>query len=181
MDLQKKDLPESLELEGRRYRIHTDFRYFLRMSKLLKNREAKISEFDFMYVDEKPLDRVAGFQELCHFMSPLHKLPRTTNDGQRHEPVIDYELDADLIYAAFMQQYKIDLFDIKELHWHKFMALLMGLRDTKLTDVIGYRLYEPNGDTSEYAKNQQKLHDAWAIENTEKDEALIEFEKFLGE
>ena len=54
---------------------------------------------------------------------------------------IDYEKDASLIYAAFMQAYSIDLFEMRgKLHWIKFMMLLNNLpEDTKLSKVIGYR------------------------------------------
>lgn len=51
-----------------------------------------------------------------------------------------YEYDGDYIYAAFMQNYKIDLMETG-LHWHKFLALLKGLSGTMLNEIMGYRAY----------------------------------------
>lgn len=56
--------------------------------------------------------------------------------------------DADYIYASFMQDYGIDLFEQQgELHWYKFQALLGGLReDTKFKKVLEIRGMElPTG------------------------------------
>lgn len=50
----------------------------------------------------------------------------------REEIVLDYAIDADYIYAAFLSQYGIDLLDVKELHWHKFLALFKGLKDDEM-------------------------------------------------
>lgn len=62
--------------------------------------------------------------------------------------VIDYEEDAGLILAAFMQVYGIDL-STADLHWHIFKALLDGLPDDcKLKKVMGYRAL----DASDFAK-----------------------------
>ena len=76
----------------------------------------------------------------------------------------------------------IDL-SVEPLHWHQFSALLAGLRDTKLNDVIGFRLWEnTSGKRDEYTRAMQHLHDAWEIEvkDDEEDAALAEFEAALS-
>lgn len=42
-------------------------------------------------------------------------------------------------------------------HWHKIRALIAGLHDTKLSDVIGYRCY--SGKDAEL----NKMHRAWEL------------------
>lgn len=48
-----------------------------------------------------------------------------TNDDE-NERLLDFEMDAGVIYASFMQQYGIDLVSEK-MHWWKFRMLLAGL------------------------------------------------------
>ncbi|MGP1430915.1 MAG: Gp15 family bacteriophage protein [Treponema sp.] len=181
IDLTKAKLPEAIELEGAFYRIHTDFRYFIRFGQLLKEQELKPHDCDFMFIQEIPPDRIAGMKALLAFMNPPHVLPRKNKREDTGAPALDYTLDADLIYAAFMQQYHIDL-SSEPLHWYRFSALLAGLRDTKLNDVIGFRLWEnTSGKRDEYTRAMQRLKDAWEIEviDAEDDAALAEFEAQL--
>lgn len=58
----------------------------------------------------------------------------------------DLEYDSEYIYAAFLEQYGIDLSDIPYLHWWKFLALFKGLHDCKMTDIMGYRGAEITDD-----------------------------------
>ena len=181
LDLTKAKLPEAIEVSGTFYRIHTDFRYFIRLGQVLNEKNTTPTDFDFMFIQEVPPNRIAGVKALVTFMNPPHPLPRKNKQEDSGAPVLDYILDADLIYAAFMQQYHIDL-SVEPLHWHCFSALLAGLRDTKLNDVIGFRLWEnTSGKRDEYTRAMQRLHDAWEIEvkDAEDDAALAEFEAKL--
>ena len=182
IDLTKAKLPEAIEIGGLFYRIHTDFRYFIRLGQLLRGKDIKPSDCDFMFIQELPPDKIEGIKALIAFMNPPHILPRKSKREDAGAPVLDYTLDADLIYAAFMQQYHIDL-STELLHWHQFSALLAGLRDTKLNDVIGFRLWEnTSGKKDDYTRAMQKLHDAWEIEvkDNAEDAALAEFEARLN-
>ena len=65
--------------------------------------------------------------------------------------------DAELIYAGFMQEYGLDLFECAgSLHWDKFKALLSGLGDdTQFKKVIEIRTMDlPNGKGS----NKEREH-----------------------
>ena len=74
-----------------------------------------------------------------------------------------HQVNADLIYAAFLGQYGIDLVDIDELHWHKFLALLRGLNDsTLLHQVMQYRCYEKT--TRKDVDPYERLRSMWEIE-----------------
>jgi hypothetical protein len=127
-----------------------------------------------MYIDAIPPSRLEGIRALVEFMNPPRELPRMRE--QNSERVLDYEIDAPYIYAAFMEQYGIDLIETR-LHWYKFVALLHGLHDTELNRIITARLYKPSGKNSEYEKTQQKQYEAWKLPDDEPDEALDEFLK----
>ena len=145
--LQKAKLPQAVEVGGSFYKIHTNFKYFLRLGEVLKQKSSALTDFDFMYIDVIPPSRLEGVRALVEFMYPPRELPRTRGKGG--ERVIDYEVDAPYIYAAFMEQYGIDLIETR-LHWYKFTALLHGLHDTELNRIINARLYKPSGKNSEY-------------------------------
>jgi len=72
--------------------------------------------------------------------------------------LLDYEHDADFIYAAFVGQYGIDLTECEDLHWWKFRALLGGLKeDEQFHKIMGYRSYDA-GDFAKMDKEQRKFY-----------------------
>ena len=68
-----------------------------------------------------------------------------------------FEYDMDLIYAAFRQQYNINLLDAK-LHWFEFKALFNALSDdTMIIRVIGYRTRDTSNLKGEEKSHAQRL------------------------
>ena len=180
IDLKKTGLPESIEVEGGLYYIQTSFKYWLRFLELLENKDTPPKDFDFMYKSKKPSNRLDGLLALVQFGNPPQILPRIQK-GEAGEKVIDYTIDADYIYAAFLEQYGIDLVT-SNMHWYKFQALFRGLHDTKLNEIIGYRLYEhKDGKKTDHDRQMEELRRAWELplEADEEDEDLIEFENKL--
>ena len=176
IDLRKAMLPQAVKVGGSFFRIHTDFKYVLRFRDLLKDKATPIKAFDFMYIAEIPPSRLDGVRAICDFMNPPQELPRRTGD-EPGDIVLDYDIDSGYIYAAFMEQYKIDIIETP-LHWYKFTALLHGLHDTELNRIINSRLWKPTGKETEYEKNRRKQYEAWRLpqpEDNEPDEALDSF------
>lgn len=181
IDLSKVKLPDCIEVAGSFYNIKTDFRLWLNFSRIVNTKGAVVDDVDFIYTDTIPSaeNKKEAFKKLLEFFQPETILPRSASDGK----VLDYEIDADLIYAAFYEQYGIDLLATDEsghavqMHWHRFLALLSGLHNTKLNEVMSWRSW--NGDTkTEYGKQMQKLRNAWELPE-EKDEKVQEdLEKF---
>lgn len=172
IDLTKKKLQSSVLVGGRDYAIKTDFRWWLCFARTLKE-SRPLADFDFMYENANaPEDRGAGFEELARFYNPPSPLPRP--DGSGGERVVDFAQDADMIFAAFMEQYGIDLTEA-DLHWHKFLALFRGLHGTKMNEVMGYRCYD-EGDKTDYRKFMVRMKAAWALEEelTEGERAAVE-------
>jgi len=180
IDLKKRVLPQSVEVGGRYYPVHTDFRYYIRFSELVGTKGVNLSEFDFMYRGRIPENRTAGFEAMCAFFFPKRELPRILEGT--NEPVMDYVLDAPYIYAAFMERYGIDLIDIGELHFMKFTALLDGLHDTRLCDIMGFRAWRSEGGTPEYNQRMMQLKEMWRLPDKSdgEDEELADFDARLG-
>lgn len=172
IDLTSKGLPNTITVQGRPYSIYTDFRIWIRVTTEIQNLGpgAKI-DLGYIFKNDRPA-AIDMEKELLPFLAPKSELPRTT----RHSSAIplDYELDADLIYAAFLGQYGIDLTEA-DLHWWKFQALLKGLNDsTRLKEIMGYRCYEKRTDKTD---PYEELKQAWEITRTNKEdqEALDAF------
>lgn len=181
IELKKSRLPESVEVDGSLYTIHTSFKYFLRFIELLANKDIKPQDFDFMYKSKKPQDRESGLIALVQFCNPPQILPHTDKLEGSSEKAVDYTIDADYIFAAFMERYGIDLVE-SDMHWYKFQALFKGLHDTKLNEIIGYRLWEnTSGKRDAYTRQMEKLKSAWELpqESDEEDEDLKAFEALL--
>lgn len=174
-------LVQAVEADGRMYGVHTSFKYWLRFLEVLADKNTPPDTFDFMYsTDDKPPSRIHGIMALIAFCSPASVLPRTEKERGGGKAV-DYEVDADYIYAAFMEQYGIDLVE-SDMHWYKFQALFKGLHGTKLNDIIGWRLWESSGARRDaYTRQMERLRAAWELpeESDEEDEALAEFEAKL--
>ena len=178
-DLAKKVLPHTVTVRGRLYDIQTDYRYWLRFSEHIREKDARTIDFDYMYITKKPEDRQAGINALIDFLQPKTELPRRTGDERT---VLDYKLDAPYIYAAFYERYSIDLFEVKNLHWHKFLALLRGIHDTELNQIMSARLYQPTDKGGESERARMKQYEAWRLpepEDNEPDEALEAFDREL--
>ena len=172
IDLTKKGgLPNVVMIDGNPYSIYTDFRVWMRFEiELSKYQAGNVVDVSYLFKNDMP--PYCSISDLLVFCRPQNELPRST----KHSNVIalDYEIDSDYIYAAFMSQYGIDLCEIEELHWHKFLALLRGLKDEKICDIMSYRCYEPSdGKKDVYAE----LKFAWEIERKTPEEQA-EIDKF---
>lgn len=174
IDLTKNTLPDVIIDGGREFKVHTDFRLWMKFEiSLTKMRKGDLLPVAYLFHDVMP--EVCNMNSLLQFSRPRNELPRQVF-GNSDVIVIDYELDADLIYSAFLGQYGIDLVDVKHLHWHKFLALLSGLNDsTRLREVMGYRCYEKSTEKEEVWR--EKLRRAWEIDriSAEEREELDEF------
>ncbi|MTD30157.1 Gp15 family bacteriophage protein [Planomicrobium sp. YIM 101495] len=85
---------------------------------------------------------------------------------KEQQQVIDFDKDADYIFASFQQAYNINLYKEQgKLHWHEFKALLNGLpSDTVMQRIIQIRLWEPSkGDSEETKQTMRELQRAYSL------------------
>ena len=174
IDLTKKALPNTVMVGGKAYSIYTDFRLWMRfeiaVSKLKFGEKIDIS---YLFKNDRP--DYCDLRELFVFSRPKSLLPRQISHS--NVIAIDYEIDSDLIYSAFLGQYGIDLCEVEELHWHKFLALIRGLNEsTKLREVMGYRCYEKSTDKNKDV--YEELRRAWEIEPPISFEEQAELDEF---
>lgn len=133
---------DGVVIGGRFYPVYTDFKNWLVICGLLEEKEGATEEklcriFSLCYrqMPESFSEAISG---VFQFLSP-HKNEGKTKGSMDREKIFSFNQDGELIYAAFLSQYGIDLLE-ENLHWHKFLALFSGLKgEHKLFDVIFYR------------------------------------------
>lgn len=176
MDLTKAVLPDSVLVSGKYFKVRTGHPYWFRFSEICSQERIFAHEFNFIYDGDPPEDGQAGFQALYNFFCEPREVPRSEGDGG--ERILDYAVDADLVYAAVLQCYGIDLLE-KEWHWHKVRAMIAGVQGTRLNDVLWYRSCDA-GKNKELARMKW----IWALPeraDAESREALDAFnEVFYG-
>lgn len=167
MDLTTKSLPNTVRVGGRDFSIYTDFRKWMRFE-IEVSRLRPGGNIDVLYLFKNEHPVACDIQELFVFSRPNSELPRSTKSFNKIP--FDYAIDSDYIYAAFMSQYGIDLMEIPELHWHKFLALFKGLKeDEMICKIMSYRCYEKSDSKKDIYEDLQR---AWEIEHiTEEDKA----------
>ncbi len=169
-------LPDSVELEGKSYGVHTDFRRWIAFYEAVGERD--LVGMLKVYRELPPSAETAVALALDfggHAALPY--------GGGGKRAVLDFETDAALIYAAFMGEYGIDLCEA-ELHWYKFCALLAGLGgDKRVSQVMEIRAADA-GLVRDKAQRRRlrELQRSYAIPDKrsaeEKDSGLI---RCLGE
>lgn len=136
------NLPESFLIDGKEYKISSDFREIVVLEEILSSEELTDAERGEqalnLFYGCIPSDVETAVDKLCWFMQCGEKERPHTGRRQaargdfRQQAAYSFIHDAGLIYAAFMAQYGIDLYDIEYLHWWKFKAMFEGLEDGRV-------------------------------------------------
>lgn len=134
--------PVACEVNGRNYRIQTDFKTAIAYIRLQTGDDDDEDKARFglsmFYGDEIALDDIEGLLEYLEWFLRRGQERDDTERGSR-APTFDIMTDAGRIYAAFMQIYRINLRTAR-IHWWTFGELLEGLpKGTHLADVIELR------------------------------------------
>lgn len=149
MNILIDELPESVEIDDIKYKINTDFRIGILFTLLIQdNTVTDIEKIEIalnLYYPEIPHDPLKAIEKILWFYrcgqeSPSSNQQVQTETSAHQQEIYSFEHDAEYIYAAFLDQYGIDLQDIEHLHWWKFRALFKGLKeDNLIVKIMGYR------------------------------------------
>lgn len=128
-------LPDCVTVGRRRFRLDLDFRNVLRMMDILSREDLLPEARDFLAL--RCITRPKG--DIPALMAAVRNLlfPSRREDGG--EKITDFSQDADLIRAAFLQCYGINLYRDR-LHWLEFSGLLASLPEgSRYCDILGIR------------------------------------------
>ncbi|WP_375708633.1 bacteriophage Gp15 family protein [Streptococcus dysgalactiae] len=94
-------------------------------------------------------------------------------EKEDNKKVIDFSLDAEFIYASFMQAYQINLLKVQNrLSWIEFKALLNALpEDTIMQRIIAIRQWKDDGKgDKDYRDNMRKLKAKYSLDDGEEED-----------
>lgn len=173
-----EQFPKTVLIGNREVAINSDFRTVLKCYKVAEQhtRGKKISSdglTKMLLIFYKNLECITGehIDQMFWFFAcgrekQKKNFPRKAAGINKNTP-FDFEKDADLIYAGFYQQYRIDL-QKSHMHWWKFMILLENLGDdTRLSRLIEYRTIDTTSkNLSKEARNFYKaMQRYYSLEN----------------
>lgn len=149
-----------LYFEGRKIRIKPYVRNVLFCLEVLN--DSVLSNADKTDLCIKVL---VGYRHGClskkeKLLEEIFKFLQGDNQKEEGQKVFDFEQDAALIYAGFLQAYGIDLHKRKwrRMHWHTFMSLFSGLpEETRIMQIISIRAKPLPKPTKYNAEERQQL------------------------
>lgn len=170
MNLLIDELPTSVFIDGVSYEINTDYRIGIMFETMMLDSEISDADklkkaLNLFFGHNIPDDLSAAVDKIMWF----YDCGKRKDNGSRRrrrkvekKRVYDYDYDDAYIYAAFLQQYGVDLQD-ESLHWWKFKAMFRSLSDnTEFVKIMGYRSIKitPSMTKSqrEFYKEMQDIH-----------------------
>lgn len=157
-------LPDSVEIDGEHYKVITDFAEWIKFEMLIDDPEFTDDEKAALMIQwydcEPPQDYGEAINALVWFFRCGTEIE--DGNGKQSPKVYDYDQDAQLIYAAFLQAYNIDLSN--GLHWWAFRACLAGMPEsTRLAQIMGIRGVDMDGMSQRERQHYKKLQALCAI------------------
>ena len=144
MNLLCDKAPDTITVSGVEYKINSDFRVWIKFELILTVQVdntisaeilAEIQQLIFKApcpMNEETVEAILNFYR-------CGKPPEKHSGGGDEKAVFSYDFDDGYIYAAFKEQYGIDL-NQANLHWWKFRALFQSLNaDCMFVKILGYR------------------------------------------
>jgi hypothetical protein len=163
-------IPDSVEVNGIKYEINTNFRTSILFEMMMQDNELEdefkialtleqyypILNSNYYDLIENLLNNKNEAIEKILWFYRCGKDTKKSNSGNgKSVKIYDYDCDDEYIYSAFLDQYGIDLQDIKYLHWWKFKAMFNSLKeDNQIIKIMGYR----GMDLSKIKDKEQKAH-----------------------
>ena len=144
--------------------FNTDFRQGILFELLMQDNsirnEIKVREALNLFYPDQTL--ITDIQDAIDNILWFYKLDKKENVGNKKskeekdiKQIYSYEFDNELIYDAYIDQYKINLQRIPYLHWWEFRAMFEGLKeDNKIVQIMGYRAM----DISKIKDKEEKKH-----------------------
>lgn len=175
MTIFSKPLPDGYVRHGREYKMRTDFKVWLKVEGLLCDNDIapdmKFSaEMKLIFPVIPPPD--SRLEEFVSWFLRCGEEPHSTRGSRFRAYSSDH--DEGYIYAAFMQQYRIDLAET-DMHWWKYQALFRGLRETKFTDIAGWRSADIDNDMPKSRREfLEDMQEYYALPETLTDRQLRE-------
>jgi len=164
--------PSFVTIDNEHYEIRSDFRTSILFEILMQDDELddteKILNALRLYYPVVPSNIPKAIDEMLWFYGCGKEKVKSTEESEEEteedveedsdsgQRIYSFEHDDEYIYAAFLQQYGIDLTKVKYMHWWKFRALFKSLSDQcEFVKIMGYRSIKT---TSKMSPEQRRFY-----------------------
>lgn len=190
-------LPYSLEVNGKEYKIRTDYHVILDiltamndpeifepgMSEDEKQQERVFTMLQILYVDFdsiNPRDWQEAAKKACEFIDCGIK-----EDGKPKPRMMDWEQDAPIILPAINKVAHRDVRTERHMHWWTFFGYYMEIGESTYSTVISIREKKRKGKKldkweQEFYKNNKSIVDLKSKYQERSQEEKDELRKLLG-
>ena len=176
--------PEYAEINGKQYKINTDYRVALRCFEVIENAEITDTERTlallYLLFEFIPEDNIDVFLEKATIYLQCGK---TTEEATATNKDMDLVQDMAYIVASFMSDYRIDL-SRENMHYWQFVDLIIGLTEncvlSRVREIRNYDLSDIKD--AKTRSNIIKAKEAVALKTKltkDEQEAIDEFEKLF--
>ena len=160
-------LPDCLTVSGKECKIKTDFKTWLKFSEIISGGIESITDTAPLFClvfEEIPPNFYEGLSAMFEFYTHNAKTTADSSSDKSRKNVFDFDYDGNLIYAAFLQQYNIDLCNAN-MHWWQFKSLFDSLsEETQFIKVVQYRMIDLSKiKDKEQKKFYRKMKSAYAL------------------
>lgn len=126
--------PEYVKINGKKYKINTDFRVAIECNSIAKNQsigehEKALAVIYKLFGDEG-LDNPQDYEKLLQLGQKYLNLGEELENNEE-EPDMDFEQDRHYIRSSFIQDYHYNPYDLDYLHWWDFYNDLNGLTNSE--------------------------------------------------
>lgn len=179
------ELPTKVIIGGAKYEINSDFRISILFEMMMQDdtlsQEEKVKNTLELFYPTIPEDVAEAIDKVIWFYSCNNQIK--TSGGKKKsskKQIYSFEDDAEYIFAAFLDQYRVDLNQAEYLHWWKFKAMFKALKeDNEIVKIMSYR----SMDLSKIKDKEQKafykqMQELYKIKERLTDEDLAELEKW---
>lgn len=169
------NLPESICINGIEYPIGYGYRSIMAAEiemfrKDISDEQKILNALNLFFLNNIPPD----MDKAVEYMLWFHRCgePQRTGKSARRKTRRGYcfSKDAPLIYAAFRQQYGINLRETKnyDLHWWEFSAMFEALdENTRIAKVMYWRTCDTQGMGKEQKSFIKRMRELYALEEPE--------------
>lgn len=166
-------LPTSVEIDGVTYPINSDFRFGISLEmEVVHSEEPDVAGLlTAFYPSGVPRNvREAADKMLEFYMGYMSALDsKSAKNENKKGRQYDYNMDADVLIASFLNYYGVDLTQDK-LHWWAFRRLMLNLPDeSPFMQRIHYRIADINKVDKKLQKHYRKMKSLYSLKTKNTD------------
>ena len=128
------DYPEYVEIDGKQYKINTDFRVAIECGRVAE--DDTIGDFErglaiiYLLFGEEGINSQEHYEKLLE-LAQKYLLCGKEKDNSNEKPDMDFIEDYSYIKTSFRSDYGMKL-DDEKIHWWEFMELMNGLSNSEI-------------------------------------------------